>query len=112
MNIEVKLDKHEGQYFNREWQRVFTVEHNQWKVMISIDGSPYRQVGYLGKQANAPFNGIPALTSLPSNVRDEVHRKLSVLVGYTPKMYMPAPFSRELLESVGIDPDEGDNEEE
>ena len=107
--VEVELRPHIGQNFNTRLQAIVEIEHDQFIVMASVNGGPMTQVGYIGKAAGAPLNGIDTLRALPATVQEQIKEAVELEKGGGPvKMFVPAD-PHPLL--VGDDEDEDDIED-
>ena len=108
--VSIELRPHIGRNFNTKLQTIVEIEHEQFIVMASVNGGPLTQVGYIGKTAGAPFNGIDTLRALPASVQEQIKEAIEVERGGSPvKMFVPAVPSP--LLTGDSDDDEDDTDE-
>ena len=109
--VEVELRPHIGQNFNTKLQTIVNVEHDQFVVMASVNGGPMTQVGYIGKAAGRPLNGIDTLRALPAEIQEQIKEAVEIEKGGGPiKMFVPAEPSPLLTGDSDEDDDDDDDE--
>jgi len=107
-SVEIELRPHIGRNYNSAMGCIVDIEHSQWIVLASVNGSPMKQVGYVGKQANAPLNGTSDLRGLPAPIREQVREEVQRKLGADEtKMFVPIEPDPLLL---GADADDDDDE--
>ena len=100
MEVTVELRPHVGE--TQTALGPVKVEHNQYMVVAS---TPFAakpiQVGYLGKQPGAPFNGLHSFRKLPDEMKAAIIAELERQRDSAVRSFEPPPPPEESTEPVG-----------
>jgi len=95
-SVEVELQQHVG--INNRRGVIVEVEHDQWVVLASVNGSKMREVGLICKHEGAPFNGTGGLREWPASVQEQIKEAVMAKLGRAEmKMFIPVEPSPLLL---------------
>lgn len=104
MQIQVRLGPHIG--IQQTPLGPIEVEHAQHIIWASTDGKPELQVGYVGKQPNAPINLLrqPNGQEWPEAVKAAVRAQIAEQLGAGVRSEsQPPPWQPELDDDEGFD---------
>lgn len=105
--VEVELRPHIGKNYNKKLNQVVEIEHDQFVVMASVNGSSMVQIGYIGKSQDAPLNGIDTMRALPKHIQEQITQEVAEKLGRGEvKTFVPAPIVPELFGEEEEDDDE------